>query len=321
MKTTVKGWYGGGALDRSAALAYCAVFSIAPLLVIITFLVGLFHRGNTIQQVRVQFADFVSPETAELIARGVVNAGFGSSRTIGYTAFAIVMMVIGASAFTHELQRAVDMMWEAKRKRGKKAAMLRRLRTLVFGVGMGIFLQVSVMLNSKAMAYRRYVDTLLPGFHDLWRWVDNGFSFIVIAIIYCREFQLLPSAKVAWRDAAAGAIVATSLFVAGRWIVALYVFQGGFGSVVWRSGSLMVLLVWLYYCSLVFLFGARFTRTWVRANCKEGILERAGSSVTISRDSHAEMMALQWFFFGIISGCPMPSVAISYTSSTPGSHP
>ena len=80
MKTTVKGWYGGGALDRSAALAYCAVFSIAPLLVIITFLVGLFHRGNTIQQVRVQFADFVSPETAELIARGVVNAGFGSKQ-------------------------------------------------------------------------------------------------------------------------------------------------------------------------------------------------------------------------------------------------
>ena len=175
------------------------------------------------------------------------------------------MMVIGASAFTHELQRAVDMMWEAKRKRGKKAAMLRRLRTLVFGVGMGIFLQVSVMLNSEAMAYRRYVDALLPGFHNLWRWVDNGFSFIVIAIIYCVSYKLLPSTKVAWRDSAAGAIVATTLFVAGRWIVALYVFQGGFGSVYGAAGSLMVLLVWLYYCSLVFLFGARFTRTWAES--------------------------------------------------------
>ena len=279
LKTTVKGWYGGGALDRSAALAYCAVFSIAPLLVIITFLVGLFHRGNTIQQVRVQFADFVSPETAELIARGVVNAGFGTKRTIGYTAFAIIMMVIGASAFTHELQRAVDMMWEARRKRGKKAAMLHRLWTLVLGVGMGIFLQVSVMLNSEAMAYRRYVDTFLPGFQNLWRWVDNGFSFVVIAIIYCLSYKLLPSTKVAWRDAAAGAIVATTLFVAGRWIVGLYVFQGGFGSVYGAAGSLMVLLVWLYYCSLVFLFGARFTRTWAEANYEASLEQpRSGAA-------------------------------------------
>jgi membrane protein len=265
LRKTFSGWHEGGALDKSAALAYCAVFSIAPLLVVITFLVGLFHRGNTIDQIRIQFADFVSPEAAELIARGVVNAGFTRGEGIGYTVFAVVMMMFGASAFTHQLQTAVDAMWDAKRKMGHRAVMLRRLWTLVFGVGMGIFLQVSVLLNSETVTYRRYIDALLPGFQPHWHWVDNGVSFIVIVIIYWLSYKLLPTARVAWLDAAAGSIVAALLFVAGRWIVGLYVFQGGFTSVYGAAGSLMVLLTWLYYCSLAFLFGARFTRTWAES--------------------------------------------------------
>jgi membrane protein len=109
------------------------------------------------------------------------------------------------------------------------------------------------------------VDNLLPAFQPLWHWVDNGVSFVVIVTIYSLSYKLLPSAKVAWSHAAAGAIVAALLFVIGRWIVGLYVSQGGFASVYGAAGSLMVLLVWLYYCSLAFLFGARFTRTWAES--------------------------------------------------------
>lgn len=265
LRKTFSGWRRAGALEKSAALSYCAVFSIAPLLVIITLLVGLFHRGNTVEQIRVQFADFVSPEAGELIARGVVNAGFQYERTIAYTVFALLMMVIGASAFTYELQRAVDAMWEIKSQHGKRSAVLRRLWTLVFGVGMGVFLQVSVLINSQTAAYRQYVNALLPGFQWLWHWVDDGFSFGIIVVIYCFSFRLLPTAKVTWIDAAAGAVVSAVLFALGRWVVALYVFQGGFTSVYGAAGSVMVLLAWLYYCSLVFLFGARFTRTFAES--------------------------------------------------------
>jgi membrane protein len=260
LKKTLKGWFHDGAFDKSAALSYCAVFSIAPLLVIITFLVALFHDGDTTEQLRIQFADFVSPQAAELIARGVVNAGFARGRALGHTAFAIFMMIIGASAFTYELQRAVDKMWNVRRQKGKKSAILHRLWTLVFGVGMGTFLQMSVVLNSEASVYRQYVNTLLPAMASVWRWVDNGFSFVLIGVIYCLSYKLLPSTKVAWADAAAAAIVASVLFVLGRWVVALYVFQSSFSSVYGAAGSLMVLLAWLYYCSLVFLFGAKFAR-------------------------------------------------------------
>src|SRR5262250_620775 len=89
LKATLAGWHQEGALHMSAALAYYAVFSIAPLLVIITFVAGLVHQGNSIEQVRAQFADFVSPEGAELIAKAVVNAGSHQGRGIGYTLFAL----------------------------------------------------------------------------------------------------------------------------------------------------------------------------------------------------------------------------------------
>ena len=257
---TVRTWFNDGAFDRSAVLAYCAVFSIAPLLVIITFFVALFHKGDTIEQVRVQFADFVSPAVAEVIAKGVVNAGFAPGRNILYTAFAGLMMIVGASAFTYELQRAVDAMWKLEPQKGKRKLLLRRFWTLVFGVGMGILLQISVVLNSEASMYRDYVNAAVPGFVIMWHWVDNVLSFLIIAVIYCLSYKLLPRVKVAWRDAAKAALVSSVLFVLGRWVVALYVLPGGATSVYGAAGSLMVLLTWLYYCSLVFLFGAKFTK-------------------------------------------------------------
>jgi membrane protein len=262
LKKTAKGALSHGAMDRAAVLAYCAVFSIAPLLVIITFVVGLIHKGDTLEQVRQQFADFVSPEAAEVIARGVVHAGVARGKGIGYAILAVVILVVGASAFTYELQRAVDVMWSGRpRSRPLFRFLARRLWTLILGVGAGVFLQISVVVNSETAAYREYVNRLLPSVQPIWRLVDSGVSFAVIVTLYLLCYKLLPRAKVAWRDALAGALFAAILFGVGRWVVGLYGFQAGFTSIYGAAGSLMILLAWLYYTSLVFLFGARFTRT------------------------------------------------------------
>jgi membrane protein len=263
LKKAGKGWFRDHALDRAAILAYCAVFSIAPLLVIITFFVGLVHRGDTMEQVRAQFADFVSPEAAALVARGVVHIGHTREKGVGYTAFAVLMLIIGASAFTYELQRAVDAMWNTPPQSGRKfiRTMLHRMWTLVLGVGAGIILQISVVVNSEAAAYRSYVNALLPGVEPIWHWIDNGVSFLVITALYLLSYKLLPRVKVSWWDALVGAFVAAVLFSAGKGVVALYGFRNGFNSIYGAAGSVMILLAWLYYCSLVFLFGAKYTRT------------------------------------------------------------
>jgi membrane protein len=263
LKKTARDWHREGALRLSAALAYYAVFSIAPLLVIITFLVGLIHRGDTLEQVRIQFADFVNPDAADVIARGVVSAGLTRRGNIGYTVFAAIMLILGASAFTHELQIGLDTIWNLRlqKKRRFHGKLLHRLWTLLLGTGMGIFLFVSVLLNSETSPYRHYINTLLPRMETVWRWVDNGISFAIVVVIYSLTYKLLPSVKVLWRDVAGGALVAALLFSAGKWVIGLYVLQNSFSSVYGAAGSLMILLSWLYYCSLVFLFGAKFTQT------------------------------------------------------------
>jgi membrane protein len=261
LKKTFMSWHRDHALDRAAVLAYCAVFSLAPLLVVITLLVGLVHSGDTMEQVRSQFADFVSPEAAALVARSVVHMGETREKGWGYAAFAVLMLAIGASAFTYELQRAVDAMWNTPRQgRALYRTMLHRLWTLVLGVVAGIFLQVSVIVNSEAAAYRRYVNALLPGFEPVWHWIDNGVSFLVITILYFLSYKVLPRVKVDWWHAFVGAFVSAVLFSAGKLVVALYGFRGGFSTIYGAAGSVMILLTWLYYCSLVFLFGAKFTR-------------------------------------------------------------
>jgi membrane protein len=141
--------------------------------------------------------------------------------------------------------------------------MLHRLWTLALGVVAGIFLQLSVVVNSEAASYRLYVNALLPGFEGIWYWIDNAVSFLVITILYLLSYKLLPRSPrdVTLWDAFVGAFVAAVLFSAGRWVVKLYVFQFGFASIYGAAGSLMILLSWLYYCALVFLFGAKLTRT------------------------------------------------------------
>lgn len=264
-KETARGWYLSGASNISAGLAYYAVFSIAPLLVIITFFVGLVHKGDTIEQLRIQFRAFVRPEAADVIAKVVVNASPSGGKGIGYTVMAIVAMVVGASAFTHQLQRAVDAMWGVELRHGHKEAILHRLWTLSLGVAIGVLLLLSVVVNSETFGYRMAVNALFPAFEGLWYWIDIGLSFLVIAFVHWLSYELLPTARVRWQDGIAGAVVGTIFFSLGRWVVAFYVFEGGFTSVYGAAGSLMILLVWLYYCSLVFLFGARFTRTWAES--------------------------------------------------------
>lgn len=264
LKRTAKGWHQQGALRIGAALAYYAVFSIAPILVIVTFLVGLVHKGDTLEQVRVQFAAFVSPETADIIAKGVVSASMKRRGGVGYTVFATILLLLGTSAFTHELRVSIDTIWNLKPRRRRRlhGAILQRLWTLAFVIGAGLFLLGSVLLNSRASLYRQYANVLWPGIEPLWYWVDTGVSFVVVVVIYCLSYKVLPSIRLAWRDVVAGALVASVLFSVGKGVVALYLLQISFTSVYGVAGSLTVLLVWLYYCSLVLLFGAKFSQIW-----------------------------------------------------------
>jgi membrane protein len=267
LKKTSERWIHDQAFRLSAALAYYAVFSMAPLLIIIAVLVGMVYSGDTIEQVRTRFEEFISPQAADLIAKGIVNAASTVEGGIGYTAFAVILMLIGASAFTYQLQSAVEAMWNVQPEADRGICQLIRCRlgTLVCVFAAGFLLQISVLVSSALSISRRHLNSFLPAAAVIWQWVDYGVSFAVVTAIFALIYKLLPTVKVEWRDVIVGAILTATLFSAGKWGIALYLSRSSFQSVYGAAGSVMVLLVWLYYSSLILLFGAEFTQVWIES--------------------------------------------------------
>jgi len=266
--TTTERWVADGAFSRSASLAYYALFSLAPLVVIITVLVGAVYSGDTVLQVRSQFAQIVSPEAADLIAGGVVHAGERLEGGVWYAVLAAALMLIGVSAFTSHLQQAVEGMWnvEARGDRGYWETIKDRFRTLSVVFATGIVLQVSVLVSSVAAVYFRHIRSVTPGTDMLWPWLDHGVSFVLIAAILALVYRFLPNATLRWTDIAIGSTLTAVLLTVGKWAIALYLSRSGFQSLYGAAGSLMVILAWLYYSSLILLFGAEFTQVWVESH-------------------------------------------------------
>jgi membrane protein len=140
-----------------------------------------------------------------------------------------------------------------------------RLGTLVFVIAAGVVLQISVVVSSVIRIYRERLTALFPQSDFVWHWIDYGVSFAVVTAIFVLIYKLLPNARVGWTDVFAGSVLTAVLFSAGKWAIAFYLSKSSFESVYGAAGSLMVLLAWLYYSSLIVLFGAEFTQVWAES--------------------------------------------------------
>jgi membrane protein len=267
LRKTGERWINGEAFRLSAALAFYAVFSLVPLLILLTVFVGFVYSGDTVEQVRAQFAGMVSPEAGDFLAKGVVSAGASIQGGLGYAFIAVIVMLAGVSAFTYQLRNAIETTWDVRNSDGGGigALLKRRLGTLVLVIAAGVLLQISVVVSSAITIYRQHLSALIPRSDFVWHWVDDGVSFVVVTAIFALIYKLLPDVRILWSDVLAGAIVTAVLFSVGKWGIVLYLSTSSFQSVYGAAGSLMVLLAWLYYSSLILLFGADFTRVWVEA--------------------------------------------------------
>ena len=283
---TGSSWMEDRAPRLGAALAYYAIFSVAPLLVIAIAVAGLVFGHEAAQhQVVSQMGNLVGSEGAETLRTMIESASRSESGVLG-TVLGVVMLLIGAIGLFAELQDAMNTIWGVQVKPGRGIGGFIRDRLLSFGMvlGLAFLLLVSLVLSAALTAILNYLGNRQGGVVGFV--INEVVSLVVFTLLFAMIFKFLPDAKIAWRDVWLGAAITALLFEVGKFLIGIYLGQAGIASAYGAAGSLAVLLVWLYYSAQIFLFGAEFTKVY--ANRYGSRIEPTENAVPVTREARLE---------------------------------
>jgi membrane protein len=264
IRDTLREWSEDKVPRLGAALAYYAVFSLAPLLVIAIAVASLVFDPAEVQRgVVEQVGGLVGSEGASLIETMIQNAqqpGTGIMATI----LGVVGLLLGALGAFGQLQDALNTIWEVKPKSGGGLlAILRdRLLSLTMVLVVGFLLLVSLVISAGLAAVGNFMASLLPESELLLQALNFVLSFAVITVLFALMFKYMPDAKIAWGDVWIGAAITALLFTIGKLLIGLYLGNASVTSSYGAAGSLAVLLLWMYYSSQIFFLGAEFTQVY-----------------------------------------------------------
>jgi len=288
VRDAVKAWVDDYAPSMGAALAYYTVFSIAPLLIIVIAVAGALLGEEAVQgELAAQLGGLLGREGA-LAVQGLVASASEPKEGIFATAISIVMLVIGATTVFGELQSSLDRIWRVPAP-AKESGIWNLLRTrfLSFGMvlGFGFLLLVSLVLSAGLAAFGTWWGGAFSGWEVLLQMLNLLISFVLVTGMFAMIYKIMPRAPIAWRDVWVGAAVTALLFVVGKFAIGLYLGTSGVTSGFGAAGSLVVLLVWVYYSAQIFLLGAEFT--WVFAHQYGSKRGEPGVSTPPSVPSHS----------------------------------
>lgn len=264
LKDSVSAWSVDKASRLAAALSYYTVFSIAPLLVIVIAVAGQVLGEEAVRgEIVAQIGDTVGQDTAEFIQTLVANAREPSSGTIA-TVIGVVTLILGATGVFGQLQGALDTIWrvEPAPGRGIIGAIQDRFLGFAMVLGIGFLLMVAFVASTVISAASTFLGEQLPIPAGWLSVLDFALSFAVITVLFAFIFKILPRVSVAWRDVWLGAAVTSALFNVGKLLIGWYLGTSGAGSAFGAAGSLIVLLLWVYYSAQIFLLGAEFTKVY-----------------------------------------------------------
>ena len=267
IKESVKAWNDDYAPSMGAALAYYTLFSVAPLLIIVIAVAGLVFGQDAAQgAIFAQLQGLIGDEGATAIEGLVKSANKPATSTIA-TIVGVVTLIVGATTVFGELQSDLDRIWKAPA--APKASGLWRLvrtRVLSFGLvlGMGFVLLVSLVLSATLAALGNLYGGWFENFEWLLHIVNFIVSFAVITGLFAMIYKILPRVPISWHDVWIGSAATALLFAVGKFAIGLYLGKSGVVSGFGAAGSLVLLLLWVYYSAQIFLMGAEFT--WAYAH-------------------------------------------------------
>ncbi len=283
LKDTFAAFLEDNAMKMSAALAYYTIFSLAPLLLIIIWLTGFFFGEQAINgQIFGELNKFIGEEAAMLIQefiRGVSLAGkSGLAILIG-----VGTLIVGATKVFIEIQDSINAIWgvRAKPKKGWVKLIVDRVLSFSLIIGLGFLLIVSLFVNLIIDALS---TTLVEYFPDTTVFfvnlINGSVSFVIIAVLFAVIFKFLPDAEIRWVYVRSGAIFTSILFILGKYLIDLYMQYTAPASAYGAAGSMVIILLWIYYTAAILFFGAEFTQVYAKK--RDGEIRPAKYAVKIT---------------------------------------
>ncbi len=284
-KQTFQDWSADKASRLAASMAYYTLFSLAPLLVlviaIISFILG--SNANVQQRVISQVGSTISPSAASAINGFINNQRANQGSGIISTIFGVILLILGASGVFGELQDALNTIWNVRvsPKLGFFGMIKKRFLSFTMILGVGFLLLVSLIISTAISAVAKYFGNLLPGAGTfLVQLINIVVSLGIITLLFALIYKYLPDAEIRWRDVWVGAFFTAILFTIGKFLLGLYLGRSSTTSVYGAAGSLVLILLWVYYSGQILFFGAEFTQVYARRHGEEIVPSKGAVRMT-----------------------------------------
>jgi membrane protein len=265
-KETGEGWDRDHVSSLAAGLAYYTLLSLAPLVVIAIAVAGfVFGEDAARHRIADELGGVVGDSAARAI-QDVIRGAQAPEAGVVSTVVGVVVLFLGASGVFAELQSSLNTVWNVKPKPGRGVRGIVKDRFFSFSMVLGVafLLLVSTILSAALAAVGRYLGSALPGGEALWQVVNLALSLAMVTALFALIFKIVPDAEVAWKDVWIGAAVTSVLFTLGKFLIGLYLGKSSVSSSYGAAGSLVVLVIWVYYSAQILLLGAEFTQAYAQ---------------------------------------------------------
>jgi membrane protein len=259
----IQGMFDDDAFPLAAALAYYSLLSMAPLLLVVIAIAGVFFAdGQVHAQLIEQMRRLVGEEGAQLTRTVIANTG-SEERSAWSLAFGALLTFIGATTVFAQLQYALNRVWQVKA--APRAGLImsfiqQRILSFALVLSVGFLLMVSLVISAVLGTLHMYLDARVAEAAIFWSGLDVLVSFTLATALIAMMFKYLPDAEIEWRDTWLGALITAGLFIVGKQLIGLYLGQTTVASSFGAAGSVVIFMIWVYYAGLILLFGAEITQ-------------------------------------------------------------
>jgi membrane protein len=259
---SLNGWIDHRAASKGAALAFYTLFSMAPILILAIAAAGYFFGAEAAQgEIITQLEALVGRNGAQAIQALLASARDPASG-LAATVVAGVLLLVGATSVFVELKASLDEIWGIEPPKGRAVIVFLRTRLYSFGMVLvlAFLLLVSLVLSAALAVLERYASGTWSSSYDVFAVFSSAISFGAIACLFALIYKVLPETPLSWRDVWIGAVFTAGLFSLGKYLIGLYLGHGGAASGFGAAGSIVALMLWVYYSAQIFFLGAEFTR-------------------------------------------------------------